>query len=87
MGDALAVRLRRAFYDLRTEYTGPARDAAAVGVGVLIGCTPFYGLHLLICWAVGSLLRFVGASALSTVSNYVGHCLSLYEGEVESIEV
>ncbi len=55
--ERLAARVRRAFYDLRTECTGAAREAAAIGVGVFIGCTPFYGFHLLICWAVGSVFR------------------------------
>ena len=50
----LAARLRRAVYNLRTESTGAGREAAAIGVGVFIGCTPFFGFHLLMCWAVGS---------------------------------
>jgi uncharacterized protein (DUF2062 family)/SAM-dependent methyltransferase len=50
-------RLRRIFYDLRTEASGPGRDAAALGVGVLIGCSPFFGFHLLLVWSVGWLLR------------------------------
>jgi uncharacterized protein (DUF2062 family)/SAM-dependent methyltransferase len=50
-------RLRRVFYDLRTEWSGPGRDAAALGVGILIGCSPFYGFHLLLVWSVGWLLR------------------------------
>lgn len=54
---ALAWRrhLRRTFYDLRTEGEGVTREAAALGLGVFIGCTPFYGFHLLICWIVGRL--------------------------------
>jgi uncharacterized protein (DUF2062 family) len=55
--ERLAARVRRAFYDLRTEYPGAAREAVAIGVGVFIGCSPFYGFHLLICWAVGSVFR------------------------------
>jgi uncharacterized protein (DUF2062 family)/SAM-dependent methyltransferase len=51
----LSARLRQAFYDLRTEGTGPGKEAIALGAGVFIGCTPFYGFHLLICWAVGSI--------------------------------
>jgi uncharacterized protein (DUF2062 family)/SAM-dependent methyltransferase len=50
-------RLRRTFYDLRTEGQGPAREAAALAAGVFIGCTPFYGFHLLLCWIVGRLAR------------------------------
>lgn len=47
--------VRRAIYRMRTE--GRGRDAAAVGVGIFIGCSPFYGFHLLIVFAVGALLR------------------------------
>lgn len=50
----LPGRLRRAFYDLRMEGSGAGREAAAIGTGVFIGCSPFYGLHFLLCWAVGS---------------------------------
>ena len=38
--------LRRTFYDLRTEGQGRAREACAIGVGLFIGCSPFYGFHL-----------------------------------------
>jgi uncharacterized protein (DUF2062 family)/SAM-dependent methyltransferase len=51
------ARLRRIFYDLRTEASGPRRDAAALGVGILIGCVPVYGFHLLLVWSIGWLLR------------------------------
>ena len=47
---------RRLFYGLRTEGAGAGREATAVGVGVFIGCLPFYGLHLLLCWIAGWLL-------------------------------
>ena len=50
-----AARLRRVLFDLRTEGGGAGRDALAAGVGILIGCSPFYGFHLLLCWLVGSL--------------------------------
>jgi uncharacterized protein (DUF2062 family)/2-polyprenyl-3-methyl-5-hydroxy-6-metoxy-1,4-benzoquinol methylase len=49
--------LRRTFYDLRTEGQGRVREACAIGVGLFIGCLPFYGFHLLLCWIVGRLLR------------------------------
>ena len=45
--------LRRQVYGLRTEGRGPARETAAIACGVFIGCLPFYGFHLLICWVVG----------------------------------
>jgi uncharacterized protein (DUF2062 family)/SAM-dependent methyltransferase len=49
--------LRRQVYDLRTEGGGPARETAAIAGGVFIGCLPFYGFHLLICWIVGWAFR------------------------------
>ena len=45
--------VRRLFYGLRTEGAGAGREATAVGVGVFIGCLPFYGFHLLLCWITG----------------------------------
>jgi predicted LPLAT superfamily acyltransferase/glycosyltransferase involved in cell wall biosynthesis len=38
----------------------PAQLAAAAGVGVMIGCTPFYGLHTLIVAGVSFVLRLNG---------------------------
>lgn len=40
---------------MRTE--GEGREAASVGVGIFIGCSPFYGFHLLLVFLVGRLLR------------------------------
>lgn len=42
---------------LRTEGAGSVREAVAVGVGAFIGCQPFYGFHLALCWGVGKLFR------------------------------
>lgn len=47
--------LRGSVHTLRTEGPGPAREAAAIGLGVLIGTSPFYGAHLLMCWTFGRL--------------------------------
>ena len=49
----LSPRLRGMFRRLRTEGGGAGREIAAVSLGVFIGCLPLYGLHLVICWAVG----------------------------------
>jgi uncharacterized protein (DUF2062 family)/trans-aconitate methyltransferase len=46
-------RLRRVVWELRTEGGGPAREGAAIGIGAFIGCSPFYGFHLLLCLAIG----------------------------------
>ena len=54
---ALPARMRRTFYDLRVEGAGPGRDAASIGLGVFLGCLPFYGFHLLLCWFLGWLFR------------------------------
>ena len=51
-----ASHVRRLAYRLRTEGGSPRRDAVAIGLGVFVGCSPWYGFHLLICWVVGSLL-------------------------------
>jgi len=48
-------RIRRALYQMRTE--GEGHEAAAIGVGIFIGCSPFYGLHLLMVYVVGALFR------------------------------
>jgi uncharacterized protein (DUF2062 family)/2-polyprenyl-3-methyl-5-hydroxy-6-metoxy-1,4-benzoquinol methylase len=48
--------MRNTFYALRTEGEGPGREACAVGVGLFIGCSPFYGFHLLLSWVCGRLL-------------------------------
>jgi len=49
------VRVRRAFTGLRKEGAGAARETAAIALGVFIGCLPFYGFHLLLCWVAGAL--------------------------------
>jgi uncharacterized protein (DUF2062 family)/trans-aconitate methyltransferase len=49
--------LRELLYRLRTEGSTPGRIAGAVGVGVLIGCSPFYGFHLLLCILFARIFR------------------------------
>ncbi len=53
----LTKGLRELLYKLRTEGTSPKKQASAVAVGVLIGCSPFYGLHLALCLLFSRLLR------------------------------
>lgn len=50
-------RLRELLYRLRTEGGTPGRQAQAVALGVVIGCSPFYGLHLALCLVFARLLR------------------------------
>jgi uncharacterized protein (DUF2062 family)/trans-aconitate methyltransferase len=45
--------LRRVVWELRTEGVGPVREAAAIALGVFIGCSPLYGFHLLLCLVAG----------------------------------
>ncbi|MEP7116122.1 MAG: DUF2062 domain-containing protein, partial [Acidobacteriota bacterium] len=49
-------RLRRFVYELRNEADTPGRHAVAVGAGVFIGCTPLYGFHLPLSYAIALLL-------------------------------
>jgi uncharacterized protein (DUF2062 family) len=48
---------RRRFHELRTEGQGAGREACAIGVGIFIGCSPFYGFHLLLSWMFGTVFR------------------------------
>ena len=52
-GASVGAHMRRLVVDARTEGGGPVREAAAIGAGAFIGCTPFYGFHLVICLAAG----------------------------------
>jgi uncharacterized protein (DUF2062 family)/2-polyprenyl-3-methyl-5-hydroxy-6-metoxy-1,4-benzoquinol methylase len=51
------ARWARLFQKLRTEGDTPARQAFAVALGLFIGCTPFYGFHLALSLALGTLFR------------------------------
>lgn len=50
-------RLTSAVYRFRTEGDTPIRQAAAIGLGLLIGSTPFVGFHLLLTIGLGKLFR------------------------------
>lgn len=50
-------RFRELLYKLRTEGDTPGRQAGAVALGVLIGCSPFYGFHLALCLLFARLFR------------------------------
>ncbi len=52
-----ASRLQRAVHALRTEGDSRGRESIAVGVGLLIGCSPFWGVHLGLCWLAGVVFR------------------------------
>jgi uncharacterized protein (DUF2062 family)/SAM-dependent methyltransferase len=48
-----ASRLQRAIHALRTEGDTRGRESLAIGLGLMIGCTPFWGVHFGLCWLVG----------------------------------
>lgn len=50
-------RLQAIFHTLMTEHSKPLPLAAAVTLGIVIGCTPFFGLHLLLCVLFAYVLR------------------------------
>ncbi len=49
--------IARHVHDLRAEWPGRGRLAAAVGLGVFVGCIPLFGLHLWLCAGLGSAFR------------------------------
>jgi uncharacterized protein (DUF2062 family)/trans-aconitate methyltransferase len=52
-----AREIQDILYKLRTEGMSPAKQAAAVALGVFIGVTPLYGLHLALCILLARLFR------------------------------
>ena len=57
-------------YAVRTEGDSPARQAAAVALGVFIGCTPFYGFHFFLCIFFARIFR------LNQIRTYIGAHIS-----------
>jgi uncharacterized protein (DUF2062 family)/SAM-dependent methyltransferase len=49
-------RLRALWQTIVHEHTAPGRVAAAILVGCIVGCTPLFGLHILVCVAIAYLL-------------------------------
>ncbi len=52
-----ASRLQRAIHALRTEGDTRGRESIAIGLGLMIGCTPFWGVHFGLCWLLGMAFR------------------------------
>ncbi len=44
-------------YQMRTTTASPARRAAAMAVGVFLGCSPLYGLHIVLATLLARVLR------------------------------
>jgi uncharacterized protein (DUF2062 family) len=59
----LRHQTRELVYRLRIEGGTPGRQAAAVALGIFIGCTPLYGLHLPLCVMFA---RLLGLNRLKT---------------------
>ena len=49
--------LRRLYMTLRTEHRTPGKVAFAVAVGVFVGCSPAWGLHLALCVLLATVFR------------------------------
>ncbi|HEY2743412.1 MAG TPA: DUF2062 domain-containing protein [Polyangia bacterium] len=49
-------RLRELWRTIVHEHTAPGRIAAAIVVGAIVGCTPLFGLHIVVCLALAWLL-------------------------------
>lgn len=56
-GPRKAGFFRRLYITLRTEHTTPAKVAAAVGVGIFVGCSPFWGFHLALSVIFATIFR------------------------------
>jgi uncharacterized protein (DUF2062 family)/SAM-dependent methyltransferase len=54
---ALRARLHALAALLYREHRAPGRVAAAIFVGAVVGATPFFGLHILICLGLSFVLR------------------------------
>jgi uncharacterized protein (DUF2062 family)/trans-aconitate methyltransferase len=61
-----AREVQDVLYKMRTEGMSPGKQAAAVALGVFIGCSPLIGLHLVLCIVLARLLRLnVGLTYLA----------------------
>ncbi|RLE28642.1 MAG: DUF2062 domain-containing protein, partial [Acidobacteria bacterium] len=57
-------------YRLATEGQAPGAQAAAIGLGILIGCSPLFGFHLALALVVARILglsrvKMMAASMIS----------------------
>jgi len=61
-----AREVQDVLYKMRTEGMSPGKQAAAVALGVFIGCSPLIGLHLALCLLFAKLFRLnVGLTYLA----------------------
>jgi uncharacterized protein (DUF2062 family) len=50
-------RIRELWRTIVHEHVAPGRVAAAIFVGAVVGCTPLFGLHIVVCLALAWLFR------------------------------
>ncbi len=67
-GDGLRARLRAWLGRILREHASPARLASACVVGAIVGCTPFFGLHLPLCLGLAALLRLNRAATYAAAN-------------------
>lgn len=65
---AARARLHAWLAAIAREHASPARLAAACVVGAMVGCTPFFGLHLPICLALAAVLRLNRAAVYAAAN-------------------
>lgn len=68
-------RLRRLYMTLRTEHRTPGKVGFGVGVGVFVGCSPFWGVHFPIALVLATLFRL--NRAIVYASAYIGNPLTV----------
>ena len=69
-----------AWHRLRGGELTPARAAFSVGIGILVGCTPFFGLHWLIVAVLCLPLRL--DLAISYISTHIANPLVALFGQL-----
>jgi uncharacterized protein (DUF2062 family) len=97
--DVAGIRryLHKVWYRLVHEHAEPRRIAAAVFIGAIIGTSPFFGFHLVLCilfamalrlnkltmWLAANVSLPIFAPFLAFASAHVGHVI--LHGEVASV--
>ena len=67
--------LRRLYMTLRTEHRTPGKVGLGVGLGVFVGCSPFWGVHLPIAVLLATLFRL--NRMIVYASAYIGNPLTV----------
>src|SRR5262245_43618386 len=67
--------LRRLYMNLRTEHRTPGKVGLGVGLGVFVGCSPFWGVHLPIAVLLATVFRL--NRVIVYASAYIGNPLTV----------